>query len=191
MRIAALGVAVGLIPSIVHAQEAYSVSYTTEVPVTVGEAWRFWTDPAAITEWFSPSIAVDVRPGGPYEIYFDPTAPAGGKGCEGCTVMAVEPNSLLSFSWNLPPAEATMELRQQRHMTSVHIRFEELDDSRTRVTLTNTGYGSGEAWQAGVQYFRQAWRLVMSWFRHRAEVGPIDWSSPPMEFPDDWVTALP
>jgi hypothetical protein len=30
----------------------------------------------------------------------------------------------------------------------------------------------------------------MSWYRHRAETGPIDWNAPPMSFPDGWVTAL-
>ena len=191
MKVAAALIALSLAHSGLGAQESRTISYSADVPVTIEQAWQYWTDPTAITEWFSPSIAVDVRPGGPYEIYFDPTAPMGGKGCEGCTVMAVNPPHLLSFSWNLPPAEATMELREQGQMTSVQIRFEELDDSLTRVTLINTGYGTGEAWDAGVEYFRQAWKFVMSWFRHRAEVGPIDWASPPMAFPDDWVTTQP
>lgn len=174
----------------ISAQQGPTVGYSVEVPVGLSEAWRLWTEPAALREWFSPNFAVDVRPGGPFEIYFDPSGAPGMKGCEGCTVMAVDPESMLTFSWNLPPDPATIELRQADHMTFVQVRFHALDEDRTRVTLVNSGYGSGPEWNAGVGYFRQAWRFVMSWYRYRAESGPIDWSAPPMEFPEGWVSSL-
>jgi uncharacterized protein YndB with AHSA1/START domain len=114
------------------------VGYAVDVPVDLAEAWRLWTEPSAIGEWFSPSFAVDIRPGGPFEIYFDPTAAPGDKGCEGCTVLVVDPEKMLSFAWNLPPAPETLALRESGHMTVVQIRFEAIDDARTRVSLLNT-----------------------------------------------------
>jgi len=76
-------------------------------------------------------------------MYFDLEAPAGDRGSEGCTILAIEPLKMLSFTWNAPPEFPS--IRSQR--THVVVRFISLDTRRTTVSLSHDGWGGNEDWQ--------------------------------------------
>jgi len=119
--------------------------------------FRAWTDPAIIPEFFAPKADVELTPGGRYELLFLLDAPAGERGCEGCTVRAFIPDEMLAFSWSAPP-----KFPQARGLhTWVVLQFEALPDSRTRVRLTHYGFGRGDEWDQVVAYFDRAWGSVM------------------------------
>lgn len=67
------------------------------VPASVADVWEAWTTERAIQTFFAPECRVNARPDGPYEVFFDSSAPPEERGGEGNRVMAVQPCSMLSF----------------------------------------------------------------------------------------------
>ena len=142
------------------------------VPAPLSEVWHAWTTEEGVTSFFAPACNVDLRPGGTYEILFNPTAPPGERGGEGLRVMALQPMEMLSFTWSAPPS--LPEVRGQR--THVIVRLFAVDDRRTRVTLHHDGWGSGGQWDEAYGYFDRAWNdIVLPRLKDRFEHGPVDW----------------
>ena len=146
------------------------------VKAGVSKVWEAWTTPEGVTSFFAPACEIDLRPGGRYEMYFDPDAEPGRRGGEGVTILAIQPEKMLAFTWNAPPQ--LPDAREQ--FTHVTVRFVELDSERTRVVLVHDGWGAGGEWDEAFNYFVKAWNdVVMFRLVHRFEVGPVDWSNPP------------
>jgi uncharacterized protein YndB with AHSA1/START domain len=140
------------------------------------EVWNAWTTEEGAKTFFAPACYIDLRPDGPYEIFFNPDAPPGERGGEGLRVLAVQPMQMLSFTWNAPPS--LPQVRGQR--THVTLRFTPEDEGRTRVTLYHDGWGSSGEWNEAYAYFTQAWNeVVLPRLKYRFENGPVDWEDPP------------
>ena len=129
------------------------------------EAWRLWTTNVGIRAFFAPDSNVELRIGGPFEIYFLPDAPEGEKGSEGCRILSYSPETMLSFSWNAPTHMPTA----REHHTWVVITFEEIAEQQTRVRLQHLGFAelaerfpehAGEFKEAR-EYFNRAWPYVL------------------------------
>ncbi len=60
--------------------------------------WKAWTTPAGLTSFLAPAAHVELRPGGPFEIFFVPDAPQGARGSEGCRILSYLPEQMLAFS---------------------------------------------------------------------------------------------
>jgi uncharacterized protein YndB with AHSA1/START domain len=127
------------------------------VDAPVSEVWRAWTTKEGAASFFAPDCSIELEVGGAYEMYFIPDAEPGQRGGEGCTILAIQPEKMLSFTWNAPPSLA--EAREQ--FTHVTLRFEPLPDNRTRVTLTQDGWGEGGKWDEAFDYFKRAWLEIV------------------------------
>lgn len=153
-----------------------SIELKIDVPAPITEVWKAWSTRDGVQTFFAPDANVDARPDGPYEIFFDPTAEPGQRGADEMRVLAVQPERMLSFTWNAPPSFP--EVRRQR--THVTIRLDPIDDNHTRVHLSRDGWGDGEEWDRVFDYFTRAWgRIVLPFLKYRFEHGPIDWNHPP------------
>ncbi len=154
--------------------EEYFLIFDELVPAPLQEVWNAWTTEEGVKTFFAPACRIDLRPGGAYEMYFDPESAPGLRGGEGCRILAVEKPILLSFTWNFPPD--LPGLRNERQSTHVVLRFFEETASSTRVKLIQDGWGSSRDWDQGKSYFKRAWgdvvlpRLVL-----RFTEGPINW----------------
>lgn len=169
LRITLVLFAVGLMTSVSSASERTIVA-TTEVDAPVSEVWKAWTTREGIASFFAPESTVDPRPNGAFEMYFDPAAPAGSRGGEGNQFLALDPEKMLSFTWNAPPHLATV--RNQRTWVMVH--FEKIGQSRTRVKLTHGGFGEGGEWDKSFEYFSKAWPdYVMKSLKERFKKQPV------------------
>lgn len=149
-----------------------------EVLVNAGleDVWNAWTTEAGAKTFFAPACNIDLRPDGPYEIFFNPDATPGERGGEGMRVLAVQPMQMFSFTWNAPPG--LPQVRGQR--THVTLRFVSEDDGWTRVTLYHDGWGKGGEWDEAYVYFTRAWnQVVLPRLKYRFENGPVDWENPP------------
>lgn len=105
-------------------------------------------------------------------MYFDQDAPVGDWGGEGCLVLAFEPESMLSFTWNAPPEFPA--IREQK--THVLVRLKAIDEMKTQVTLSHDGWGESEDWQQVRKYFIRAWgEVVLPRLAKRFSEGPIQW----------------
>ena len=54
------------------------------------DVWKAWTTEDGTKTFFAPDCKIDLRPGGAYEMYFNPDAPEGDRGGEGCRILALE-----------------------------------------------------------------------------------------------------
>jgi uncharacterized protein YndB with AHSA1/START domain len=142
------------------------------VKAPVADVWNAWTTTEGIKTFFAPDAKVDARPDGPFEIYINPYAEPGMKGADGMRFLAVQPQKMLSYTWNAPPS--LPEARRQR--TVVIVRFEPAADNQTRVSLTHLGWGDGGEWDKAYAYFDHAWGNVLGNLQKRFAEGPIDWS---------------
>ncbi len=148
------------------------LSLACDVNAGLDAVWEAWTTSEGLCSFFAPSCRVELVPGGAFEILFDLEMPRGQQGSEGMRVMAFEPKTMLSFTWNFPP-----HMSDIRSMcTLVVVRFRGLSDARTHVQLTQTGWGDGPSWQAGFTYFERAWRdVVFERLKRRFLQGPTSW----------------
>ncbi len=135
-----------------------------DVDIPPDEAWTLWSSSEGLARWWTENTRIDLRPGGSYEIHFDPEAAPGFRGADWCRVLSFLPGRMLSFTWNAPDTLAT-----RPHHTFVVVLFEALATG-SRVTLSHLGWpASGLAdaesdWQATFDYFSAAWARVMARF---------------------------
>ncbi|MFF4504388.1 SRPBCC family protein [Streptomyces sp. NPDC001401] len=110
---------------------AVRFSRTYDHPVE--RVWQFVTDADELAQWFPSRADIDLRPGGTIAFSGDPNMPKStGR------VIAVDEPRHLSFEWG---------------GDELHFDLEELDDKRTRFTLTNvlqaadTAARNGAGWE--------------------------------------------
>ena len=144
------------------------------VNATVADLWHAWSTTEGATTFFAPRAHILLAPGGAYELFFDPTAPVGQQGSEGCSIVEFQPEQYLCFTWNFPPSIPSL---REKH-TTVGVGLQAVQGGKTRVVLTQTGWSIGEDWSQGFSYFQRAWKLVLARLKHRFESAPIDWSNP-------------
>ena len=116
------------------------VEHTFAAPrARVFEAWshpevlrRWW---GAGSDWTSPAVDVDLRPGGSYRLSMaDPGA--GAVYTVGGEFIEVDPPRRLVYTWAWEtPGSPTEDL-----ITLVTVEFQALDEERTTVVLTHTGF---------------------------------------------------
>lgn len=128
------------------------------VPAPVAEVWRAWTTDEGIRSWLVEDSRIELRVGGPFELYFIPDAPLGGRGSEGCQVIGFQQPTLLTFTWNAPPH--LPQARAQRSVVVLRLRPQQ--DAGTRVELTQLGWGDGGEWDQAFDYFAAAWGRVLA-----------------------------
>lgn len=148
------------------------IDYQIVVPAPVSQVWKAWTTEEGAKSFFAPDCKIDLGVGGAYEMYFDPTAPPGERGGEGLTILAIQPERMLSFTWNSPPS--LPEVRGQ--LTHVTLYFREEEENQTALQFIHDGWGEGGQWDQAFDYFTRAWgEVVLPRLVYRFEVGPVNW----------------
>ena len=145
------------------------------VAAPVDDVWAAWTTSAGATAVFAPAARIELRPGGPYELYFDASAPEGSRGSEGCAVIEFETPRRLVVSWNFPPHLAA--IRDEKTRFEVRLEPAADDPAQTLVRVRHTGWRAGPDWDAGFAYFERAWRIVTERLATRFASGPMDWDT--------------
>lgn len=143
---------------------AFACEGRTERPVVAeatidaspAEVFDAWTTSAILAEWLGVEANVELRVGGPFELYFAADAPAGDRGSEDCQILGYVPDELLIVSWNSPP---TLPEIRKAH-TQVGIRLTP-DESGTHVRIVHTGMGDTDIWDQNRSYFESAWPSVL------------------------------
>ncbi len=169
-------VAAILMVSISIAQQERSIVSEILIPGQVAEVYDAWTTVEGIKTFFAPDGKVELKGYGSYEMYFLPDAEPGGKGGEGCKILAFENNKMLSFTWNAPPGLSEV----RKHFTHVTVYFLPEGKGLTKVKLVHDGWGTGVEWDKAFNYFSAAWlKVVLPRLKYRFEHGPVDWDNPP------------
>lgn len=171
--LAALAALLALAPLDTRAAER-AIDKAVVVAAAVEQVWASWTTRTGITAFLAPEAVIDPRPDGAFEIRFDPLAEPGQRGADGMRYLALQPPSMLSFTWNAPPHLPAA--RSQR--TVVIVRLAPIEGGRTQVTLHHTGWGDGGEWDEAYRYFDRVWSGVLEALRQRHETGQArDWTA--------------
>lgn len=151
-----------------------TIRFQIDLEAPIQAVWQAWTTEAGLISFFAPAVNIDIRPGGPYEIFFFPENPPGTRGADGMHILAFQAPTFLSFTWNAPP-----NLDQVRdHLTHVSIRLAALSESQTRLDFKEDGFGEGGQWDERIEYFLNAWgAVVLPRLALRFAEGPVDWGS--------------
>ena len=168
MRLALASLLITLAPACLAQMSDKAIRVQEVVPASIADVWAAWTTSEGWTAFLGTEAHIELEPGGRFEIYFDPSAPDGLKGSEGCTVLSYLPERMVSFTWNAPPT--LPKVREQDHHTIVVVELHPLGDDRTRVTLTHHAWPAegtpiydrgGEQWEKTYGYFQRAWPAVL------------------------------
>lgn len=156
-----------LIAGVVRAERPPAIAVERIVNAPVSEVWAKWTTSEGVTSFLESPAKIELRQGGPFEIYFAPDAPEGLRGSEGCTVLSWLPERMLSVTWNAPPKYPGV--RNGHRHTFVVVWMDAIDPVTTRVRLTHDGWPSeaeagalAEEWKGTREYFVKAWPNVLS-----------------------------
>ena len=57
------------------------------------------------------------------------------------------------------------------------VRFEPVDERRTRAVLHHIGWGNGGEWDKAFAYFDHAWGHVLGNLKNRFDDGPQEWTA--------------
>jgi len=151
------------------------IQYEAVVHSTVEEAWRSWTTEEGLESFFAREVIIEPRVMGEFSIHFFPDNAPGTRGAEGMRILAFEPGDRLAFTWNAPP-----HLPHARaQMATVEIKFDELANGETLLTLTHGLFGRHQEWALARAYFDPAWQIILARWQYASENGPIDWDYPP------------
>ncbi len=142
------------------------ITVVTRIHAPASEVWNCWASSEGIKSFLSEGANVQLAVGGPFEIYFDMSAPEGSRGSEGCRVLAYDPSRMLSFSWNAPPK---FPYARDKH-TWVVLHVEPAGAHSARVELRHLGFaennaaepGHTEEWVGVRTYFQAAWPQVIA-----------------------------
>ena len=156
-------------------EETRMIHYEITVNGSLEDVWAAWTTTGGIKTFFAPACNLDFQIDGNYEILFFPDEKPGFRGAEGMRIMAIEPYKMFSFTWNQTP---DLTIRPQR--TLVTLKFQKLEENKTKLIFIQTGWGDGPEWDKAYEYFTSAWGdVVLFRLQHRFDHGPVDWQNLP------------
>lgn len=153
------------------------IDFEFTVNASPSEVYNAWTTVEGIKTFFALDGKIELELFGDYHIYFFPNAPEGSRGAEDEKVISFEENKMISFTWGFPPSFPDLRANQK---TVVNIRFNPTDDGKTKIHFIQSGWGEGEDWQKGYEYFVAAWgKAVLPRLIYSFENGPVDWNDMP------------
>ncbi len=152
------------------------INYRITINGSLEDVWKTWTTEEGIKGFFAPACNIDLRIDGLYEILFFPERKAGFRGAEGMRIIALEPLKMFSFTWNQTPE--LPDIRPQR--TLVSLKFRKIEEQKTELFFTQTGWGDSPDWDKAYDYFRAAWGdIVLYRLQYLFDNGPIDLNDTP------------
>lgn len=151
-----------------------AIQLSIEVPGSREAVFDAYATTDGFTSWAVPVALIDLRIGGISEASYDGGARIGDPNNIRNEIVAFVPGRLLVLRNVQAPATFIDADLFQR--TVIIVEFVELDASRTRVTITNAGYGSGERFDRLYRQFEWANAYTLEALRERFERGPIDWN---------------
>ncbi|MBS0389412.1 MAG: SRPBCC domain-containing protein [Proteobacteria bacterium] len=152
-----------------------AMQLSIDVPAPVHDVYTAFTTTEGFGSWAVPVTHVDLRVGGFMESSYDAGARIGDPDNIRNQILAYVPERLLVIrNVHAPMALADAELFQR---TVTAIEFVATDANHTRVTMTNAGYGAGDAFAKLYRNFEWGNAYYLSELRKRFEHGPVDWSA--------------
>jgi len=152
-----------------------AIQLSIDVPAPVHDVYVAFTTTEGFRSWAVPVTHVELRVGGFMESSYDATATIGDPDNIRNQILAYVPDRLLVIrNVHAPKSLADAELFQR---TVTAIEFTAIDAGHTRVTMTNAGYGTGDAFARLYRNFEWGDAYYLSELRSRFDHGPVDWTA--------------
>lgn len=135
------------------------------IPGTPDQVYRLWTTPEGVKCFLASDTRIDLKPGGRYEMIFDPASDPEGavEGTKGARLLEFTPGKSLTFEWAMP--SFAKELNTTPLPTWVEVTFAPDPQPRmTRMRLAHRGFGMDPSWDRAYAHYRgsaSAWRRVL------------------------------
>jgi uncharacterized protein YndB with AHSA1/START domain len=141
-----------------------ALRFEVTVPASLDEVWAAFTTTDGLATWLWRDTRVDARPGGDWLAIF-PQSTAGG------TIVSLTPKTHLLIAAMAP--EQFPAVRAAR--TQALFEFAAVTPSSTRVSLVQTGWKTGDEWDAAYEYLAGGNAELLTQLYQRFASGPIAW----------------
>jgi uncharacterized protein YndB with AHSA1/START domain len=141
-----------------------ALRFEVTVAGSLDDVWTAFTTSEGLATWLWRDTRVDARPGGDWIATF-PQSTGGG------TIVSLVPKKQLVIAALAP--EQFPAVRAAR--TRAVFEFAPITTSSTRVTLVQTGWKSGEEWDAAYEYLAGGNAELLTQLYQRFASGPIAW----------------
>ncbi len=122
------------------------------IDATIDKVWDAFTTTAGFRSWAAPVAKVDFRLGGIIEAAYDWNGRIGTPGNIKNQIVAYVPHRMLAIRNVQAPPNAPFDAATFQRVHTVNL-FEPLTATRTRVTVTQPGFGSGAAYEGVYKFF--------------------------------------
>jgi uncharacterized protein YndB with AHSA1/START domain len=112
-----------------------------------------------LEKWLTQVADVEPTEGGKYELFWNPEDRENDSTI-GCKILAIRPNTFLSFEWK-GPKQFKHFMNQVRPLTNVAVFFISCPEG-TEVHLVHTGWRDTPEWEEARQWFERAWTMTLS-----------------------------
>ncbi|RIK44470.1 MAG: hypothetical protein DCC58_08175 [Chloroflexi bacterium] len=119
-------------------------------------AYRAFTEKAELERWFVTRADVDLRPGGVYDLTWEPDSRVPGR------VVELDPPRRFVFDWDDGPKYG---------ITRITVDFEPADDERTRIRLVHTGFSTNPDWDPLYLDVTAGWTKELEYLRDWLDSG--------------------
>jgi uncharacterized protein YndB with AHSA1/START domain len=152
-----------------------AIQLSIEVAASPHDVFDAFTTSEGFSSWAVPVAKVELRIGGFIEASYDSHAKIGDPGNIRNEIVAYVPDRLLVIrNAQAPPGFADPELFRR---TVTVIEMVPVVGGRTRVTLTNAGYGTGERFATLYKHFEWGDAYTLAELKRRFDQGPVDWAA--------------
>jgi uncharacterized protein YndB with AHSA1/START domain len=151
-----------------------TMDLSIEVPAAVPEVWAALTTADGWRSWAAPVAQMDFRLGGIIETIYDPAARAGAPGNIRNEIVAFVPQRMLAIRNVQAPPKTAFDVPTFQSLHTV-VLVEPVTPARTRVSVVQPGYRSGEPWDTVYKHFAWGNAFTLEQLKTRFEQGPVDW----------------
>jgi len=126
--------------------------HEVEIGAPVAQVWDAHTTEAGWTRWSSPLARIDLRVGGTILTHYDASAKIGDPGTNTLHIVNYVPRRVLTLRADVSENWPEVMRQDADKLTNV-ILFEELDETRTRITSYGIGYRDTPEYDSLMQFF--------------------------------------
>lgn len=141
-----------------------ALRFEVTVPASLDEVWAAFTTNEGLATWLWRDTRVEPRAGGDWLAIF-PQSTAGG------TIVSLTPKTQLVIAAMAPEQFPAVRAKRTRAL----FEFIALTPASTRVSLLQTGWQTGEEWDAAYEYLAGGNAELLTQLHQRFTSGPIAW----------------
>ncbi len=140
----------------VNLQGQTTLIVTKIVDCNLHTTWKKWTTPNGICAFLGEDANIELKINGKFEVHNS----LYNLHAKNCKILSYLPQEMLSFSWK-PPSKFKY-LEDKQHSIWVVVYFDAVNDSMTRVSIRQAGFGQTNAWKSYFKWSKSNWEDILN-----------------------------